>query len=1139
MQDITVRNKEIRFKSDRIVVESENRAEKIRFTVTEASSIEGLSGMAFYMQYRNRLGEVGMDNLVKSTEGDNLYLDWLPSASFTKECGVVEVQIIGFTQSLVLTEDLTFQSGKLYFTSEGAYIPVYPATSSESPKVGDAITGSVYENEETLSDHRWSSQKAVLILPEDVFQGGTPVYTETQVRSLITEIATQLALAEDAADTASAAALAAQSYKTDAETARTQAQNRASAAEASKDKAEDWASKFNDANPSATQPVEDENYSAKKYAYDANVSEAEATEQRLITEGYAVGEQRGTPVGPLSPYFQNNAKFFYQSVQDTNLTKADKVDQATAGDLAGLDAHGNLTDSGIAASNVVKKTDVVNSTSSDSETLPLSAKMGKQLQTQIDSLGGRGRFLSLWNSIYGLPMTEPESSPYTYRSGDYYIVSKTVETELAIADDYSSSATYALGDLVKHNGTLYECTTAILTAEEWTAAHWTAAADHKPTGTSYTSGVRSTTLETEEVAPGDYYEFDGSVWTLFVNTVTYAQIKGDPHDSAALDAELDKKYEKPSTGIPGTDLAGAVQTSLGKADSAYQKPVAGIPSTDMSSGVQTSLGKADTAYQKPSGGIPTSDLADKANVAIIPYLEAKVNQRTFDPEFTVNYPSPIYGRGNIPTGLGIARWAEIPTIKGKSRAWNQLAKYVSGVRLSQDSDGVFTFINGTGQIWGKSFSEGFVDSLGILKNPSHKYLVAYTYVSGTIGSSKAFFGNGYNLTPSFELDNSSHARIITSNIWYPFISSSSVTDYTDLKFYLVIRDLTLIFGAGNEPATVADALAQLPALGQYNAYDAGSLVNTTIEGVEAIGFNRFDEDIEMGIIGTDGNNYNETSGTYWRSKNRIPCNGLESFYYKLPVGYTTANCIFTVFEYDANGTFLNFDSNIAGLFTTKASTKFMRFVLYFVTPRSTAPEEVCINISQPNTSVSPHNGDYVPYKSDTLSLSEPVTLKSAGAVAEVLDVQTGKKTRPIRAIDLGSLNYAILAAGYNHYFISTTTLDDINPLTMNALASGYVIASNSSYGDMPNRSIRIEANKCLTIKNEAYDASIPADIASFKASLSGVMMNYELATPFSDEQVCDPVPDSFLEVEEDGTISLIHEESPVIDDAFDVGYLIV
>lgn len=43
------------------------------------------------------------------------------------------------------------------------------------------------------------------------------------------------------------------------------------------------------------------------------------------------------------------------------------------------------------------------------------------------------------------------------------------------ASAYSSSATYAVGDYVFYGGTLYRCTTAITTAETWTAAHWTVA----------------------------------------------------------------------------------------------------------------------------------------------------------------------------------------------------------------------------------------------------------------------------------------------------------------------------------------------------------------------------------------------------------------------------------------------------------------------------------------------------------------------------------------------------------------------------------------------------------------------------------------------------------------------------------------
>lgn len=68
-------------------------------------------------------------------------------------------------------------------------------------------------------------------------------------------------------------------------------------------------------------------------------------------------------------------------------------------------------------------------------------------------------------------------------------------------------------------------------------------------------------------------------------------------------------YQKPSTGIPATDMDQSAHASLSKADTAYQKPVGGIPKTDMDDGVNTSLRKADSAYQKPGNGIPASDMA--------------------------------------------------------------------------------------------------------------------------------------------------------------------------------------------------------------------------------------------------------------------------------------------------------------------------------------------------------------------------------------------------------------------------------------------------------------------------------------------------------------------------------------------------
>ena len=86
-------------------------------------------------------------------------------------------------------------------------------------------------------------------------------------------------------------------------------------------------------------------------------------------------------------------------------------------------------------------------------------------------------------------------------------------------------------------------------------------------------------------------------------------------------------YQKPASGVPASDMASGVQTSLGKADTAYQKPGAGVPKTDLESGVQASLDLADSAIQaRPMGEIdPTITPADYATKEELDELEAEVD----------------------------------------------------------------------------------------------------------------------------------------------------------------------------------------------------------------------------------------------------------------------------------------------------------------------------------------------------------------------------------------------------------------------------------------------------------------------------------------------------------------------------------
>ena len=75
-------------------------------------------------------------------------------------------------------------------------------------------------------------------------------------------------------------------------------------------------------------------------------------------------------------------------------------------------------------------------------------------------------------------------SVHDFQPGDTLLASQLNEMDTQIAlnessiasmiPEYSSSSTYAVGDLVMHEAELYECSTAITTAEEWTPAHWEA-----------------------------------------------------------------------------------------------------------------------------------------------------------------------------------------------------------------------------------------------------------------------------------------------------------------------------------------------------------------------------------------------------------------------------------------------------------------------------------------------------------------------------------------------------------------------------------------------------------------------------------------------------------------------------------------
>lgn len=160
------------------------------------------------------------------------------------------------------------------------------------------------------------------------------------------------------------------------------------------------------------------------------------------------------------------------------------------------------------------------------------------LQNQIDDLSGRGRFLSVWNCVTGLAETNPPESPYPYKAGDYFIVGTVSSADPAV--------------------------------------------NYKPDGSSYTTGVASTVVESAEVNIDDTYIYDGTTWKLQANsqrTYTFAGIAGSPYDNTDLANALNSKANATNR-VNGAALSNATSNFYGVSNTAaatVQKEVS-IPS---------------------------------------------------------------------------------------------------------------------------------------------------------------------------------------------------------------------------------------------------------------------------------------------------------------------------------------------------------------------------------------------------------------------------------------------------------------------------------------------------------------------------------------------------------------------------------
>jgi phage-related protein len=460
--------------------------------------------------------------------------------------------------------------------------------------------------------------------------------------------------------------------------------------------------------------------------------------------------------------------------------------------------------------------------------------------------------------------------------------------------------------------------------------------------------------------------------------------------------------------------------------------------------------------------------------------EAVDNRVDVDGEFLYRATG---GGQDVPSGR-----ATVTSIHGKTVVWNQLAPVpfrnqaaAAGITYTTNSDGSVS-LSGTAT---KVIYERIGTALTVV---GHKYVV---YMGGTIDSSSDLYiyndGGGINTGAS----NKILATVTAAKSVFVRIANGATVDGTIRP---QIFDLTQMFGAGNEPATVAEFEALFPE--PYYPYDAGSLLPVRMTGVETVGFNQWDTDTSgaqyLGHYYIEGETYNYAK----RENSDYDC-------YRVPVFPSTEYCIsadsgtlgsIANKRYvDASSNFISGDvvgwNALYGVFTTPSTAKYIEVSVPVGTTK-----KLCINLS------SPRNGTYEPHWSSQRAIPAiaenfPDGMRSAGSVYD--ELTASEAITRVGSVDLGTLTwtahatYAGMYIGNGIVGAKTGAWNHTDPNNVTVL--GYMGSSTMS---VVNNS---DVDKTITIGNRSGEVWIRnntiADATALASSLESVMLHYALDTP--------------------------------------------
>lgn len=323
-----------------------------------------------------------------------------------------------------------------------------------------------------------------------------------------------------------------------------------------------------------------------------------------------------------------------------------------------------------------------------------------------------------------------------------------------------------------------------------------------------------------------------------------------------------------------------------------------------------------------------------------------------------------------------------------------------------------------------------------------------------------------------------------------------------------IFDLTQMFGQeiadyvyNLEQATPGAGVAWFKNLfpKDYYEYNAGTLMSVKASKAITSGFNQWDEEWEVGRIGSS-TGQNADTGYDIRSKNYIPAFPNTDYCIK------NSNTVM-VFYYDGNKTFIDKTQGLvagAPTFTTPSNCAYIRFntLTTSITTYSPDVNPICLNLVWSGY----RNGEYEPAQFNTYEFDSSLELRgipkldSEGKLYYDGDTydSDGTVTRRYAVIDMGTLNWDYVENKYFRVTIQALTTKVTSPGLDTFIASnGYTYANGKEIFDGTkdkclclNTSYLGGQGKYVNVRDSAYTSA-----ADFKAAMSGVYLVYPIATP--------------------------------------------